>query len=138
MCNKQQGKACEEPESYPFSTRMTRAQAAEILEKVKNVMFSDKNAGFSSEFKYYEMNSMKPLDRQLLVEKHLISPEFAEGQAERAAIISRDKRVSILVNEEDHLRLQCIYPECTWRKPGNDAMTLMPGLMKSLGSHLIK
>lgn len=97
-------------ESYPFSTRMTHAQAAEILEKVKNVMFSDKNAGFSSEFKYYEMNSMKPLDRQLLVEKHLISPEFAEGQAERAAIISRDKRVSILVNEEDHLRLQCIYP----------------------------
>ena len=62
---------------------------------------------------------MKPLDRQLLVEKHLISPEFAEGRTDRAAIISKDERVSILVNEEDHLRLQCIYPgmqlEEAWR-----------------------
>jgi protein arginine kinase len=97
-------------ESYPFSTRMTRAQGAEILNKVKKAMFSDKDAGFGKEFTYFEMNSMKPLDRQLLVEKHLISPEFADGKAERAAIISKDERVSILVNEEDHLRLQCIYP----------------------------
>ncbi len=107
-------------EAYPFSTRMTRAQGAEILEKVKKVMFSDKNAGFSDEFMYFGMNSMKPLDRQLLVEKHLISPEFAEGRTDRAAIISKDERVSILVNEEDHLRLQCIYPgmqlEEAWRR----------------------
>ena len=96
--------------AYPFSTRMTRAQGAEILEKVKKAIFSDNDPGFSGGFTYYGMNTMKPLDRQLLVEKHLISPEFAEGQAERAAIISRDERVSILVNEEDHLRIQCIYP----------------------------
>jgi len=97
-------------EAYPFSTRITRAQRAEILEKVKKAIFSDRDPDFSSGFTYYDMNAMKPLDRQLLVEKHLISPEFAEGQNERAAIISRDERVSILVNEEDHLRLQCIYP----------------------------
>ncbi len=97
-------------EAYPFSTRMTRAHGAEILEKVKKAIFSDSGPDFSSGFTYYDMNAMKPLDRQLLVEKHLISPEFAEGQNERAAIISRDERVSILVNEEDHLRLQCIYP----------------------------
>ena len=86
--------------AYPFSTRMTRAQGAEILEKVKKAIFSDNDPGFSGGFTYYGMNTMKPLDRQLLVEKHLISPEFAEGQAERAAIISRDERVSILVTRK--------------------------------------
>ncbi len=95
-------------EAYPFTTRMSRTQGAEILEKVKTALFDDTTiSGF--ELSYLEMQSLRPLDRQLLVEKHLISPEFAEGNINRAAIVSKDGRISIMVNEEDHLRLQCIY-----------------------------
>ncbi|NLK88455.1 MAG: protein arginine kinase [Clostridiaceae bacterium] len=116
-------------EAYPFTTRMSRLQGAEILEKVREALLDD--AGLSGyEFSYLEMQSLKPLDRQLLVEKHLISPEFAEGNAGRAAIISKDGRISVMVNEEDHLRLQCIYSgmqlEEAWKLCG------------SLGSNLDK
>ena len=95
-------------EAYPFTTRMTGSQSSEILQKVRNALFSSVQA--DTAFTYLEMNSISPLDRQLLVEKHLISPEFANGEFSRAAIISKDEKVCIMVNEEDHLRLQCIIP----------------------------
>jgi protein arginine kinase len=96
-------------ESYPFTVRMSRAQSAEVLEKVRDAVFSGKSAGKHS-FSYLDLQSLATLDKQFLVEKHLISPEFAEGDISRAVIISRDERISIMVNEEDHIRLQCIFP----------------------------
>ena len=96
-------------EAYPFTPRLARAQDAEILGKVKNAIFNSSDAEAKG-LSYIEMQFIKPIDKQVLVEKHLISPEFAEGDRSRAAIISRDERISIMVNEEDHLRLQCIFP----------------------------
>lgn len=95
-------------EAYPFTTRMTKSQSSEIVEKVRNALFSSVKA--DNTFTYVEMDSLSPLDRQLLVEKHLISPEFVNGEFNRAAIISNDEKICIMVNEEDHLRLQCIIP----------------------------
>ena len=47
------------------------------------------------------------LDRAVLVERHLVSKELASGQA-GAAVISRDQTCSVMINEEDHLRMQAI------------------------------
>ena len=109
-------------ENYPFTTRMTKAQSTEILNKVKNAVLGDDGSERQG-FSFLELQSMNALDRQFLVEKHLISPEFAEGDISRAAIISKDGRVSIMVNEEDHLRLQCIFPgmqtEAAWKLCGD-------------------
>lgn len=96
-------------EAYPFTMRMNRIQSAEILEHVKNAIFIGKDVQ-EQKLSYLDLQSLKPLEKQLLVEKHLISPEFVEGDIDRAVIISRDGKISIMVNEEDHLRLQCIYP----------------------------
>ncbi|MEN6314292.1 MAG: protein arginine kinase [Clostridiaceae bacterium] len=96
-------------EAYPFSSRLTREQGAEILEKVGNAVFNDTNVD-SKDMSFVQIHELNAVDRQALVEKHLISPEFAEGERQRAAIISKDERISIMVNEEDHLRLQCIFP----------------------------
>lgn len=95
-------------EAYPFTPRLTREQSAEILEKVRNAVFSSNDAEVNG-LSYMEIQELKPLDKQVLVEKHLISPDFAEGDNTRAAIISSDGKISIMVNEEDHLRLQCIF-----------------------------
>jgi protein arginine kinase len=46
----------------------------------------------------------------MLIEKHLISPDLASAQRPCAAIISKDEQVSVMLNEEDHLRIQCITP----------------------------
>lgn len=96
-------------EAYPFTPRLTRAQGSEVLEKVRAAVFSGSDAEIK-DLLYIEIQTLKPVDKQVLVEKHLISPDFAEGESSRAAIISRDERISIMVNEEDHLRLQCIFP----------------------------
>jgi protein arginine kinase len=55
------------------------------------------------------LEDVSPLDRQVLVEKHLMSPQHAQQGSGRGLITRPDERVSIMVNEEDHLRLQCLY-----------------------------
>lgn len=94
---------------YPFTTRMKQAQSAEILKKVKDALISDEGT-VKQRFSYVELQTLTPLERQLLAEKHLISPDFAHGDINRAVILSEDERISIMVNEEDHLRLQSIFP----------------------------
>jgi len=81
------------------------------LKAVKHLLRSvaQRSSAFG-EWKYAELKSFSPLHRQMLVERHVISPYHAE-HAERGALIqSSDGTVSIMVNEEDHVRLQVIYP----------------------------
>jgi protein arginine kinase len=96
-------------DSYPFIPRMSAQQGGEIIDKV-GAALANCNDEKVRELLFVDMNSIKPLDKQVLVEKHLISPEFAEGEKARAAVISKDEHICIMVNEEDHLRLQCIFP----------------------------
>lgn len=56
------------------------------------------------------MDKFTPLEKQMLVEEHLISREHAAKNAGSGIVISRDQTLSIMVNEEDHLRLQGIRP----------------------------
>jgi protein arginine kinase len=93
---------------YPFPIKMSKDEGEKVIEKVKDVIFNSNAATCDFEFK--DMQKMNPIDKQVLVEKHLISPNLAGGKTESAAIISRDEKISIMVNEEDHLRIQCMYP----------------------------
>jgi protein arginine kinase len=55
------------------------------------------------------MNRLSDLERQMLLEKHLISPEHTEAVSPyRGIIINRTGSIAIMVNEEDHLRIQCL------------------------------
>ncbi|GAK09523.1 putative ATP:guanido phosphotransferase YacI [Geomicrobium sp. JCM 19038] len=59
---------------------------------------------------WFAVKNMSDIERQVLVEKHLTSPQLAEGSEEAAVVLSDDESISIMVNEEDHLRIQCLYP----------------------------
>jgi protein arginine kinase len=56
------------------------------------------------------MNDIDETDRQFLVERHLISHEHSEKSATRAVVVGDDEMISVMINEEDHLRLQSIQP----------------------------
>lgn len=58
-------------------------------------------------FHMYRMNGLDPLDAQALVEKHLISPALVSSRY-GAVMISRLQDISVMINEEDHIRAQCI------------------------------
>ncbi|MDD3733156.1 MAG: ATP--guanido phosphotransferase, partial [candidate division Zixibacteria bacterium] len=59
---------------------------------------------------YHKATDIDDLDRDFLIERHLISPVFLNGDLTKALFISPDERVSIMVNEEDHLRVQALAP----------------------------
>lgn len=59
---------------------------------------------------FFKMNALQANERRLLVERHLISPALAESKGQRGVLFSRDEALSIMINEEDHLRLQAILP----------------------------
>jgi len=59
---------------------------------------------------YFDMASLQQLEKQILVEKHLISPLLAERDKVSGVLLSKNEQVSIMVNEEDHIRLQLYLP----------------------------
>ncbi len=94
--------------NYPFPFRMNEKQSIEVIEKTRDTVFSTSSAA-ANNFRFYDISSMDPIDRQAMVEKHLISPDLAAKKTRSGVIISKDEKISIMINEEDHLRIQCLY-----------------------------
>ncbi len=93
----------------PFPHLLAEDSAKDVLSRVFSAV-SDLNAkGTWGELVCLDLNSVSSLDRQVLVEKHLISPQHAESGFGKGLATRRDERVSVMVNEEDHLRIQCLY-----------------------------
>ena len=57
-----------------------------------------------------EMPSLSRVDREVLVERHIISRELAVKNAGRGVVFRRDESIGVMVNEEDHLRIQVMRP----------------------------
>ena len=89
---------------FPFINRASRGEKADLEEGVKKVLAA---AGF--ELHYLDVQSMPPLDRQFLVERQLISREHAQADGPRGVAIGPQENVSVMVNEEDHLRIQVMH-----------------------------
>lgn len=90
---------------YPFTSIASEADRKQILERVKEVVAGSE---FANELLYVAIDDLGELGRQFLVERHLISRELAEGQGPRGVFIDHQERFSIMVNEEDHLRVQAM------------------------------
>lgn len=91
---------------YPFPIKMKKEDGEKVMSRVKEAIFDRSTIG--KDFTVMDVPNISPIDRFALVEKHLISLELAEKQFASGAIISNDEKISIMVNEEDHLRIQCM------------------------------
>lgn len=91
---------------FRFPISFTDEQAEEVGQIVSEALLSQGETGYA----YTKMKELTSLDRQTLVEKHLISPQLAKAEQYGAVLLSEDETISIMVNEEDHVRIQCIYP----------------------------
>lgn len=92
---------------FPFVNRATPPQRHEIVRVVQHARFPAEWAGG---IRWIDLHRSTPLDRSLLVERHLVSKQFAEADSPRAVAISSDESLSVMVNEEDHLRMQVLLP----------------------------
>jgi len=88
---------------YPFPVRLSDDKAQEIVEKVGEAL---NDCGI----KFHRVDSNNVSDAVLMsmIERHLVSPDFLSKDKGRAVYLSDDNTVSIMVNEEDHIRLQVI------------------------------
>lgn len=90
---------------YPFPNRMTAQQKRELCQSVRDALLGDGSA-LRGEFRYLCMNEISDLQAAAMVERHLISPEFAKKRDGEALILSADESISIMLCEEDHIRIQ--------------------------------
>ena len=89
-------------DSYPFPSRQTEWQANEVALLVRNAL-----SHLDDGWKEFDMSAVGKSKAMLLQEQHLISPALVE-KIGATAFVSADEKVSVMVNEEDHLREQYI------------------------------
>lgn len=92
---------------YPFPNRMTAEQKAEVEKKVCDALLHS-NSSIASVFGFMPMDEMTREQAVSLVERHIVSPEFIANAKGRGVLISNDESISIMLNEEDHVRIQIL------------------------------
>lgn len=91
---------------FPFPNRADDATRSEIEEILHGQI---ERLSSVRRLNYIPVSNLEPLDRQMLVERQLISREHSENRGRRGVGISDEENVSLMVNEEDHLRMQVLH-----------------------------
>lgn len=92
--------------SVPFPHKLTKDKAKDVIKNIEQVLCEDINS--DKHFKtVYLWEKDKPFNKYYF-EKHLISEKLIKNKDKAAFIINNDETISIMINEEDHIRIQCI------------------------------
>jgi len=92
---------------HRFTQFADTTELASILEAARDAA---SNAADLESSSYYPMGNVAALDRQLLAERHLISRDFLFNSANRGLLVNEPEDLSVMINEEDHLRIQAFAP----------------------------
>jgi protein arginine kinase len=88
---------------FPFIRRCSEQDRTNVESQLHAAIQGEKSW---SNLTYIDVNTLDDVDRQFLVERQLISREHAESSGARAVAIDPDEQFSLMINEEDHLRIQ--------------------------------
>ena len=91
---------------YPFISKATELDRSEIEKTLRKIVTDVSRRGSLA---YLDVNELDGIDRQFLVERQLISREHAESEGARGVAIDAGERTSLMINEEDHLRIQVMH-----------------------------
>ncbi len=87
-------------DGFPFEIKMKTRDAERLLDVTRTVL-TDRAEG-----QLLELQKITPLERESLLECHLISPQFLKENRPAAVFLSDPAGISVMINEEDHLRIQ--------------------------------
>lgn len=90
----------------PFSHKLTVQKSKEVIELVENAFYtsSDTKEKFTTNYLWEKSDN----DKNIYLEKHLISKNLIDNSSKSAFILDDQETISIMINEEDHVRIQCI------------------------------
>ncbi|MEB2272122.1 MULTISPECIES: protein arginine kinase [Bacillus] len=95
-------------EHVRFPTQFSQEEAEAVLQQFEQ-KFASQEVKDIGNFVLIRMNETQPLAKRVLVEKHLISPNLAESRF-GGCLLSENEEISVMLNEEDHIRIQCLFP----------------------------
>lgn len=90
---------------FLFFSRANEQQQSEVLEFVRQKIMASE---LQKDLWYLNIQDTPPLQRSLLAERHLVSKELAHGRGARGVALTHDESLTLMINEEDHLRIQVL------------------------------
>ncbi len=90
-------------DDLPFRVRMTADQSEQCVQRTLDAL-----RALPQPYTFLSLRGMEENEKKSLVEAHMISPDLMEHAETGAVLIRGDEKVSIMMNEEDHLRIQGI------------------------------
>lgn len=90
---------------FPFLSRCSRNERQALESRIRDVTLQGRLA---DQMLYVDLESAPQVDRDLLVERHLISKPHAAAEGARGVAVGERETLSIMINEEDHLRIQVL------------------------------
>ena len=87
---------------YPFPNKLNTKSRTALNNIIKDAVETDNKF----DLRFVEMKSLARFEAASMAERHIISPEFASDADGRALMISKDEDICIMLNEEDHIRIQ--------------------------------
>jgi len=92
---------------YPFYKKLSPDNAAAIVKDVEGVV--DK-INCQQPDNPLSAQDLRPIDQQILLVKHILSPKYLDTKVAKGVFVDMHQNASIMVNEEDHVRIQAVYP----------------------------
>lgn len=108
-------------DDLPFSPRMTDEYAQEVIDRTSEAVFGGENG---DAYTLFRMSDMEQDARTRLVEHHLISFDLLKYVKRSAAMISSAGTISVMLNEEDHVRFQGMLPGLQLERSADMALRL--------------
>ncbi|MGL4819275.1 MAG: protein arginine kinase [Bacilli bacterium] len=94
--------------NYPFPLKGSLEVKEQFLNEMETLLPSLSEV-IGEPLTLVKMRDLTAVERRTLVEKHLISPSLAEKEESGAYVVSKSEKISFLLNEEDHIRIQCLF-----------------------------
>ena len=94
-------------EDYPFPFVLSAEGCKEVINSVSRAMISSDKY---KDFNHIGLDAIDENKKQVMVERHLVSPTLIKKNEKAAVITNDEESLSIMINEEDHIRIQCLYP----------------------------
>ncbi|MBQ8086939.1 MAG: ATP--guanido phosphotransferase [Clostridia bacterium] len=108
-------------DDLPFSPKLTREYAEEVIDRTADAVFNGKNG---DAYTLFRMSDMEQDARARLVEHHLISYDLLKYVNRSAAMISSAGTITVMLNEEDHVRFQGMLPGLQLERSADMAIRL--------------
>ncbi|MDG2423024.1 MAG: protein arginine kinase [Phycisphaerales bacterium] len=116
-------------DGIPFVNRASSEQCEYVVRTARHLLL---HVPLNERMIWVDLEQSSSHERQLLVERHLISRQHAENTIHRGVAVAENERASVMVNEEDHVRIQVLRPGLQLRAATEACMTLDD----SIGNHM--